>query len=334
MRTPKELGFRMPAEWEPHDATWLAWPTDPETFPPEIIRDVERTYVSMIQALCDGEKVCLLVDDAATRDRVVQLVGHHKNFSPLLIKTQDVWIRDYGPTFVTNGKEVAMNIWRYNAYGEKWPELMSDDKIAGEIKKHLRLRSFDAGIFLEGGAIEVNGHGTCLTTTSCLLNKNRNVDLDRKATEKYLCDFLNVENVLWLPGGNVAGDDTDGHIDNIARFVNPTTILCIRGEGVAEENYNALSRQRGSFDLGSLPIPKKVANKKSGELPASYANFYIGNRVVLVPTYGGDMDNLALSILKEHFPKRDVVGIDAHSLVWGFGSIHCVTQQQPAPERQ
>lgn len=331
----------MPAEWEPRAATWLVWPTDPETFPPTIIANVERTYVEMIQALREGEKVNLLVDDEATAEKVTRLAGAHRHFVPRIIKTQDVWIRDYGPTFVTNGKEVAMVVWRYNAYGEKWPELMVDDRVPDDMNHILNLKKFDAGICIEGGAIEVNGKGTCLVTESALIDEKRNPGLDRAKMEEVLRNHLSVSRIIWMAGGVVSGDDTDGHIDNIARFVNASTVLCAFEKNVSDENHATLKKNfetlkreardqdEKPIDVIPLPMPGPVANTKSGRLPASYANFYIGKNVVLLPTYAHTNDDRAKKILQEFFPTRDVIGIDARFLVWGFGSIHCVTQQEP-----
>ena len=368
MPTPRDQQYRMPAEWDSHEATWLSWPTDPDTFPPEIIDQVEEVYIQMIQALREGEKVYVLVDDKKTQERIEKKMGIHPHVLYPCIKTQDVWIRDYGPTFVTQqgapppgptkqgtqrtstksyfsagaprvpGLRTGMIPWHYNAYGEKYDELKADGHVPKAMNKILRLPTFEPDIIMEGGAIEVNGQGLCLTTEMCLLNKNRNPHLGQKNIEALLGDYLNVDRILWLKHG-IVGDDTDGHIDNLARFVSPHKIVYCLEEDPQDENYESLQKNLSdlktmskglNLEIIPLPMPGHVSNKKSGRLPASYANFYIANEVVLVPLYHQPNDKRVLSLFSDLFPQRKIVGIHATPLVWGFGSIHCVTQQQPA----
>jgi agmatine deiminase len=227
--------------------------------------------------------------------------------------------------------------WIFNSWGEKYEELLRDAQIPQVINKTMRLNCFEPGIVLEGGSIDVNGKGTVLTTEQCLLNKNRNANLSKVKIEKYLRDFLGVSHIIWLKCG-IAGDDTDGHVDDLARFVNPTTVVCAYEEdndenaNALQENYEILCQstdQDGKkLRIVKLPMPGKIeCNKK--RLPASYTNFYIGNRTVLVPTFKSENDKLALSILQKLFPTRKVVGINCVDLVCGFGAIHCISQQQP-----
>ena len=338
-KTPFELGFHMPAEWERHEATWLSWPKDPLTFPENIIDQVENIYVKMIEALQKGERVELLVDDQKTEDRVSGLLSSKSNVRFHKIKSADVWMRDYGPIFVKNSNIVAATKWIFNAWGKKYDELLRDNESGMEVCKATKLRVFEPGIVLEGGSIDVNRRGSCLTTKQCLLNKNRNPNLNAAQIEKYLHDYLGVTNPIWLSEG-ISGDDTDGHVDDIARFVNENTVVCMVEEDKNDDNFAAL-RQNHEFlkqfryeDRRALEvIPVRMPNKlvtDDGRLPASYANFYIGNSAVLVPTFDDPRrDEESLSKLRELFPKRQVVGISCGELVYGFGGIHCVTQQQP-----
>jgi agmatine deiminase len=341
-KTCSEQGYRMPAEWQKHDAIWLAWPYDPTTFPNRVER-VEATYVQIVKEIHIGEHVNLFVKDEQTKQKATQLfMEAHIDLSKVTFYVfgyADVWFRDYGPIFVKNPKhELAMLHWNFNSWGEKYEELLKDKQVPDFINQSMALKCFKPNIVLEGGSIDVNGEGTLLTTAQCLLNKNRNPDLDQKQIEKYLADYLGVTHFIWLKCG-ILGDDTDGHIDDLARFVNPTTIVCAYQEdqtdedyGVLKENYQILSQsvdQEGKkLKIVKLPMPK-VVSEEGQRLPASYTNFYIGNEKVLVPVFDHKNDAMALSILQELFPKRKVVGIRCVDLVYGFGTIHCISQQQP-----
>jgi agmatine deiminase len=339
--TPIELGFRMPAEWERHESTWLSWPKDPLTFPSDIIDRVEAIYVEMIEALQIGERVDLLVNGQETEDRVSSLLSSRSNVRFHHIKSQDVWMRDYGPIFVKKGNhEIAVTKWIFNAWGGKYDELLRDNATGMEICKELGLRVFEPGIILEGGSIDVDGSGTCLTTRQCLLNKNRNPRLSQEEISMYLKKYLGITNLIWL-GEGISGDDTDGHVDDIARFIGPDKAVCMVEVDRSDENYYALnksyeilqkSRTSDGSPLEVIPwnMPRKVVDEEGKRLPASYANFYMGNRVVLVPVFGGRNDEDALSTLSKVFPDRKIVGINCTELVYGFGGIHCVTQQMPA----
>jgi agmatine deiminase len=372
--TPAELGYRMPAEWHRHAATWLTWPKDPETWP-DRVPQVEEIFLQMIGALAPHEIVNLLVDDAETeavvRARAVfpgaENVRYHQ------IPTVDSWIRDYGPNFLLARKSsgklhivvdsvkqalvadnklnfvghlVAYNDWIFNAWGNKYEELKQDDSIPARLESLLGVPRFEPGIVMEGGSIEVNGAGCVLTTEQCLLNPNRNPHLSKDEIEQYLKSYLGVEKVLWL-GEGIVGDDTDGHIDDIARFVAPNVIVCTVEDDPEDANYELLQdnlkRLRAMtdadgrpFDIVTLPMPGVVGGTSTDKrnldrLPASYANFYIANEVVLAPVFGRANDSRALETLQKLFTDRRVVGINCEPLVWGMGTIHCVTQQEPEP---
>jgi agmatine deiminase len=344
---PFLLGYRIPAEWERHEATWLSWPKDPLTFPADVIGRVEQIYVEMVHALSEGERVELLVDDLAMEGRVRRLlaegeaVGKKKeNVRFHRIKTADVWTRDYAPIFVRGEKRgLAAVKWRFNAWGNKYDELKADDEAGRRIAESTGLPVFEPGIVLEGGSIDVNGRGTCLTTKQCLLNRNRNPHLSRGEIETYLRDYLGVTNVVWLNMG-IVGDDTDGHVDDIARFVDNRTVICMVEEDPNDENHDPLDQnlellrgarnERGErLSVIQLRMPGSV--ERDGRLPASYANLYISNSAVLVPVFTHENDHESLRKLRKLFPGRKVVGIDCRALVYGFGGIHCVTQQQPSP---
>ena len=342
-KTPQELGYHMPAEWEPHDAIWLAWPHDRVTFPD--LAGVERAYIDMIAALRESETVNLLVTSELMRTRVEAILEEagagieHVRFH--ITGYADVWFRDYGPTFVVNREigGLAMVNWTFNAWGEKYGELMTDTRIPLFMNRDMNLPLFTPNIIMEGGSIDVNGCGTVLTTEACLLNPNRNPDLSQEDIEAYLAAYTGAGHVIWLRQG-IAGDDTDGHIDDVARFVNPTTVLCALEENEDDENYAILqenyeilssSTDQDGNPLTVIPLPMPGAVGGKDRLPASYANFYIGNTVVLVPVFGHPNDEIALSRIEQAFPDRKVIGIDCTAMVAGFGTIHCISQQQPSP---
>jgi agmatine deiminase len=300
----------------------------------------------MVQALASNEQVILLVNDEPTRQHVISrlknLGGVMENTSILKIPSVDVWIRDYGPTFLTRAASenpLALNDWIFNGWGRKYRAYEDDDRVAKDIASLLQIPVFNHSVVLEGGSIEVNGAGTCLTTEQCLLNRNRNPDMSRGEIEQFLKDALGVSHFIWL-GEGITGDDTDGHIDDIARFINPMTVVCVLEENSKDENYAPLrqnyERLQGARDqdgntlaVVTLPCPAPVEYQGS-RLPASYANFYIANQVVLVPVFDDPNDDKALGILQELFPGHRVVGLPCRAVVLGLGAIHCVTQQEPS----
>lgn len=342
---PTQLGYYMPAEWAIHEATWLSWPKNAKTWP-EQLESVEEIYGQMIEALTPSERVYLLVNDQAAEDNIKKKLAtkkkiHFENFKILHIRTVDAWIRDYGPNFVIreNGpkKELAFNHWIFNAWGEKYPASIADTHVPDEIAQILKVPTFSPGIVLEGGSIDVNGDDICLTTEQCLLSSKRNPHLQKMQIENHLKDYLGVEHVLWL-GKGIAGDDTDGHVDDIARFVDPETVVCALEEDPQDGNFEALKDnykrlQSATFEgkklrVIPLPMPGPVSYRDE-RLPASYANFYIANDVVLVPIFGHANDPKALAILQDLFPKRKAIGLSCNAMVVGHGTLHCVTQQQP-----
>jgi len=343
---PVELGYRMPAEWHPHSATWLTWPKDPETWPNRVPL-VQEIFVKMIEALTPHEIVNVLVDDDQTARTIIErsTVAVRNNLLFHNIKTVDSWIRDYGPNFLVGPNGLGYNDWIFNAWGNKYADLRQDDAIPKLLEPTFKAKRFEPGIVMEGGSIEVNGDGCVLTTEQCLLNPNRNPDLTRSEIEDYLRKFLGVKKVLWL-GEGIVGDDTDGHIDDIARFVARDVIVCTVEDDPQDANYKLLRDNLErlkrltdvhgrAFEIVPLPMPGVVTgasteNRNLERLPASYANFYIANNVVLVPVFGSKNDDAAVGILRRLFPRHTVFAINCEPLVWGMGTIHCVTQQQPA----
>jgi agmatine deiminase len=340
---PAALGYRMPAEWHRHAATWLTWPKDPVTWPGRVLQ-VQAIFIRMAELLAEREVVNLLVDDEETRQAVQGRLTspHARNVRLHVVPTVDSWIRDYGPNFlVGEDGTLAYNHWGFNAWGGKYETLMADARVPTLLAPLLAgARRFEPGLILEGGSIDVNGAGVVLTTEQCLLNKNRNPQIGRGEIEQALREYLGVQQVLWL-GEGVAGDDTDGHIDDIARFVAADTIVCAVEDDPADPNHaplqDNLERLQAArdaagkpFRIVTVPMPGRVL--ADGEpLPASYANFYIANGLVLLPVYGHPTnDRRATEILQSLFPDRPVVPMHCEPLVWGMGAIHCVTQQQPA----
>ena len=338
--------FRLPHACRMGSATRPSGSPGPTTGTASLrIEAVEKAYTAIIKAIHESEIVNLLVKDKLAQKDVVDRLKsekvdlHRIHFH--VINYADVWFRDYGPTFVVReneaGKSVAAVNWIFNAWGEKYEELMGDSRIGGLINDDLKMERFLPGIVMEGGSIDVNGCGTVLTTEQCLLNKNRNPSLNKEKIESYLREYLGVQKVIWLKEG-IAGDDTDGHVDDIARFVNPTTILCAYEDDPEDENflplkqnYELLCRETDQdgcpLKVIKLPMPGKVGAQR--RLPASYANFYIGNDVVMVPVFGHRNDSVALKIIGEAFPERKVVGINCREMVHGLGTVHCISQQQP-----
>jgi agmatine deiminase len=339
---PSSLGFSMPAEWEPHSATWLSWPKNPDTFPSSIIDRVENAYCKMVGALSAGEKVKVLVDDENEERRAEKILSasgaYSNNVLFVTIKSVDVWVRDYCPVFLLNrktGKKCAVK-WNFNAWGGKYDDLAEDnetgEKIAGSLPSAFPL--FRPGIVMEGGSIEVNGDGALLTTEQCLLNKNRNQKLNRKEIEVYLHDYIGVSRIIWLKEG-IAGDDTDGHIDDFARFVGKNTVLCANEKNGDDANFAALEKNssllsEAGFVVVRLPMPSPIIDPgENRRLPASYANFYVANSCVLLPVFDDKNDAKAIETLQGCFPKREIVPIPCRELVYGYGGVHCVTQQEP-----
>jgi len=336
--TPASLGYRWPAEWEPQAAVWLSWPRNPETWPGKF-DPVPAEFALFARAIADFEPVHILAGgDVLSQAR--NLVGDVKTIALHDVETNDSWCRDHGPSFLT-GPDLppALVDWEYNAWGGKYPPFDKDNLVPQRIAEITGRRRFAAGIILEGGAIETNGQGAILTTESCLLNPNRNPHLGREDVERYLRDYLACRKVLWLKGGEVAGDDTDGHIDQLARFVGPRTVVCAVCDDPSDENYgptrqnlaelqNLTDQDDRALQIVPLPLPGPLYFNEQ-RLPASYCNFLIVNNAVLVPQFGDPAaDDRACDILRELFPDRDVRGLPSLDLIWGLGSFHCLSQQE------
>jgi agmatine deiminase len=358
--------FRMPAEWEPHASTWLAWPHYRGDWPGKF-EPIPWVYAEIIRHLARHERVDLIVN-STTSEKHARKVLAKANVPTTNIRfhrwpTNRVWTRDSGCTFVTNAEcasgspaitradptaTLSAIKWRFNAWA-KYSNYQLDEKIGSHMAKAAHAREVrpvqgKLRVVLEGGSIDVNGRGTLLTTEECLLSKvqQRNARMSRADYEKLFADYLGIRNVIWL-GSGIAGDDTHGHVDDITRFVSPDTVVTAVESDPNDGNYESLRenirRLRAASDrdgkplsIVELPMPGPVVFEKR-RLPASYANFYIANGVVLVPVFNDPNDRFALDILADLFPDREVVGIYSGDLIWGFGAMHCMTQQQPAVGR-
>ncbi len=338
----------MPAEWARHRGTWLSWPHKEASWPGKF-EPVPAIFAEMVRHLAPGEEVHINVgsDALETSARAAlavakaptEAVSFHRH------PTNDAWCRDHGPIFVTRvteaGPEQLILDWGYNAWGDKYPPYDLDDVIPTRIGEELGIPVEHPGIVLEGGSIDVNGAGTLLTTEQCLLNPNRNPRRDRAALEQILRDYLGVTNILWL-GEGIEGDDTDGHVDDLTRFVDARTVVTVLEDDSSDPNYHPLrdnlDRLRRMKDQDGAPLqvitlPMPPPGTFDGHrLPMSYANFYIANEVVLMPAYDTHLDEVTRETLQALFPTRRVVPIDCRDLVWGLGAIHCVTQQWPGRE--
>ncbi len=346
-KTPAKLGFRMPGEWEPQVSTWLTWPRPEGISFPDKYETVPPVYALLIRHLVQHEDVDINVWNEEMESTVRGILTRHK--VPLErvhfhhFPAYEPWCRDHGPIFLVRDhsgqRERAIVDWAYNAWGNKYPPYDLDDAIPQHVAELRGLPLFTPGMVLEGGSIEVNGAGTLLTTEACLLHPNRNPSLVQAEISRYLREYLGVEKIVWL-GEGIVGDDTDGHVDDLARFINPTTIVTVVEEDIEDANYPALQENLRRlrlaadqndrlFNIVKLPMPRRVEHGGQ-RLPASYANFYIANQVVLVPTFRDANDRRALETLQEHFTDRKVIGLDSTELIWGLGSFHCITQQEPS----
>ena len=344
---PADTGWRWPAEWEPHAATWLAWPHNPDTWPGRLAEAREQ-YAGIVRELCFRERVRLLVRDARMEDEVRAALAragveagapvelHH-------VATNDSWLRDSGPIFLVRGSGAARERlpldFGFNGWGGKYPPWDLDDDVPRRAAALLGLQHRQVDFVLEGGSIDGNGLGSVLTTESCLLNPNREAGRTRERMEDRLAAWLGATNVLWLEDG-IAADDTDGHIDDLARFVDPTTVVAVVENDASDANFAPLAenlrrlramRDQAGKPLSVVPLPMPPLHSVAGQrCPASYANFYLANGCALVPSFGVREDARALAVLRECLPGRDVVGVPCGDLVLGLGAIHCLSQQEPA----
>ncbi|GAT33141.1 agmatine deiminase [Terrimicrobium sacchariphilum] len=342
--TPAKQGYAMPAEWQPHEATWISWPHPEGNSFPGAYAKVIPAFVKMAEALAHSEIVRINVKDAEQEKQVRGLLkgAPPERLEFFHIATNEPWCRDHGPIFVVkkDAPRLAAINFGFNAWGYKLSPFEEDDEAATHMGKKLGVPVFEYDDFiLEGGSIEVNGKGTVLTTESCLLNPNRNSHLNRSEIETKLRECLGVSQVLWL-GDGIEGDDTDGHVDDITRFVSEDTVVTVVEEDEDDPNFEPLRvnferlqtmnlKDGSPLNVIKLPMPARIA-RDGQRLPASYANFYIANTSVLLPVYQDTNDAWAASVLKEVFPTREIVPIDCRELIWGLGAFHCLTQQQPA----
>lgn len=348
-KTPAELGYSFPPEWAPHRATWFSWPRPEGISFPDKYHTVPENLARIFREIAKREEVHVNVPNGNYERIVKAQLG--ENGCPLRniffhhIKTNESWCRDHGPAFVLkSGKrgakpQAAIVDWGFNAWGGKYPPYDDDDAVPTRIAEELKLPVFYPNIVMEGGAVDFNGAGTIITTEYCLLNKNRNPKLSKRQIEQYLKDYYGQQHVCWL-GEGIVGDDTDGHVDDLARFINPTTIVVAVEDDPKDENYKILrenlklcrllkDQDEKPFNIVEIPMPGAVEHDGQ-RLPATYVNFYFVNGALLVPTYRHRKnDKKALEILARALPKHEVIGIDCVELIWGLGAIHCLSQQQP-----
>lgn len=345
LRTPKELGYYFPAEFAPHVATWLSWPHKEASWPGKI-HTIFASYAQFIKELTKGEKVNINVADEAMKnfamDHLQKAGVDFNQVEFFLHPTNDAWCRDHGPAFLINPNAAQQKIivdWNYNAWGNKYPPYDLDDVIPTLIGKYYNIPVFYPGIVMEGGSVDFNGSGTVITSTACLLNPNRNPHLNQAQIEQYLCDYYGMEQVLWVDEG-IVGDDTDGHIDDTVRFINEDTVITVVEENKNDENHALLAHNLKQLkqmrllngkqlNIVELLMPDKLIYEDQ-RLPCSYANFYIANKSVIVPTFRSKKDDRALQVIQSCFPGREVVGIDSTDIIWGLGSFHCLSQQETA----
>lgn len=343
MQNPRELGFRMPAEWEPHEAVWFSWPHPEGISFPGAYERIPPAMGALVRAAAEFEPVRINVRDAVEETVARQHVGSHDRVQYIHLPTNEPWCRDHGPIFLVNDEtgEVAVADFDFNSWGGKYAGPDLDRQVPSALAKILGLRCFRCPMVLEGGSIDVNGTGSLLTTRSCLLNPNRNPDLTELEIEANLRGWLGARNILWL-GDGIEGDDTDGHVDDLTRFVGKSRVVTVvepdpgdPNHLILEANLTALRGLRDEngkpLEVVTLPMPARRLEHEGQRLPASYANFLLVNGGVLMPSFGDPRDGEAAAVLGSLFPGRKVVPVDCRAIIIGLGSVHCLTQQQPAP---
>jgi agmatine deiminase len=328
----------MPAEWEPHEATWIAWPHNREDWPGRFA-PISWVYAEIVRKLARVERVRILVQDERLQEQARRILARADasldSVEFFVCPTNRVWTRDYGPIFVRGERgNLGITAWRFNAWA-KYDDWQLDSAVPKFVSSRLGIPASETGVVLEGGSIDVNGDGLLLTTEECLLSdvQARNPELGRAEVEKRLGAYLGVRRVIWL-GRGIVGDDTHGHVDDIARFVSRDTVVAVSEADRSDANYEPLKENLGilraaGLRIVKLPMPRPLVFD-GRRLPASYANFYIANGLVLVPTFNDPNDRIALATLARVFPDREVTGINCTELIWGLGALHCMTQQQPA----
>jgi agmatine deiminase len=335
--TPHQRKFRMPAEWEPHEATWLAWPHEKSDWPGKFA-PIPWLYGEIVRHLARVERVRIIVDSESAERSVRKILKTcHADLAAVDFyrhPTNRSWTRDFCPLFVKSKKEVAITHWRFNGWA-KYDNYEFDSEIPHFLAHKLEVERWAPDVVLEGGSIDVNGSGKLLTTEECLLSdvQARNPSLSKRDLERAMRDYLGIKEVIWL-GQGIAGDDTHGHVDDLARFTSEDTVVTVVEPDKSDPNHEPLKenlarlKSRKDLQVTTLPMPEPVyfANQR---LPASYANFYIANSIVLVPVFGDPNDRVALNTLARLFPNRKIIGIYSRDLVLGLGTLHCMTQQQP-----
>ena len=340
--TPAALGYRMPAEWEPHAGTWLSWPHNRATWPGQF-EPIPGVWAELVRTLAPFEPVHISAGGEAVMAEAQRLVGDVPNVTLHDIPTNDAWARDHGPLFLVGppGAPPALVHWGFNAWGRKYPRFDLDQRVPERVAETTGYRRFEPGIILEGGAVDFNGCGAVLTTEQCVLHENRNPGISKADIERHLADYCAVRHVIWLSKG-IVGDDTDGHIDEVARFVGPRTVVAAVAHDSTDPNYGTLrdnlaqlhtstDEQGRPLEIIELPMPGPTYYKTT-RLPVSYTNFYIANGVVIVPQFEDPADAAAIDTLAKLFPDRQIRGLPAKQLAWGLGTYHCITQQQARPE--
>lgn len=339
---PKDFNYKMPAEWTAHERTFISWPVKDSMCHPDNYKDVCAGYAEYIQAIAEFEPVSVIVNPYEL-DNVKKLFSE-SNIELLPIEHSDAWLRDNGPTFLIDddGNRAGVN-WKFNAWGEKYAPWDLDDKVAPQILEHYNIKKFDAPLIMEGGSLHTDGEGTLITTEECLLNPNRNPNLTREQIETYLKQYLNIEKIIWLKNG-LDGDETDGHVDNIACFAEPTKIIIQTCDDPNDANYkitlenieilkNSTDAKGRKFEIIPINQPPR-AEYKGERLTLSYLNFYFVNDGIILPTFGGnasEADKMAEKVLSLTFPKRKIRTVDGMAVIKEGGNIHCTTQQMPFP---
>ena len=348
IQNPNAAGFQQPAEWEKHEAVWLAWPSHEDLWQ-ENLAAAQEEFIGFCEAIVDldpsskkprGERLNILVPTGAAAEKAERALKHLP-FKIFLIPFGDIWLRDTAPIFLKKASEIASARFHFNGWGGKY-ELPHDAQVAERIAAEVAGPQFAHSWVLEGGSVEVDGEGTCLTSRQCLLNPNRNPQMSQAMIEHELKQALGVSKVLWLDQGLI-NDHTDGHIDTMARFVAPGKVLCMQARTDADPNHALMQKisqdlshmvdaKNRNLEVGHIPSPGAIRNDEGELMPASYLNFYIGNSTVVVPTYGSPMDQEAVAAIATYFPTRRTLGRPAKSILTGGGAFHCISQQQPAKE--
>ncbi len=342
--TPSACGYRWPAEWERHQATWIAWPHNHDTWPGHF-QGIPEIFADLTRAIARFEAVHILAGGKRVREQAQAMVGDLPQVTLHDIPTNDAWARDYGPTFLQSGdgSHIAAVHWQFDSWGGKYPPWELDNAVPDRMAEIFPWPHFEGPAVLEGGAIDGNGQGVVMSTESCLLDVRRNPMVTQRDMERILSSYLGAERVIWLPGRPMAGDDTDGHIDQLARFVGPHQIVLATENDPNDVNYTPLAENTTrlekiretswpELEFTPLPLPQPIFFDQH-RVPASYCNFYFVNDGVIIPQFDDPADEVALATLARLFPQRQVVGLPARHLIWGLGAFHCLTQQQPTVAR-